>query len=167
MIKHWITASLIALVIVGCSNASNQSAEGASSSPDSTSASQSASRPSEAATIVRSGTLAAGEHDTQGMVQIVTQAGHAFLKLDQSFKTSNQGPDLVVILHRSPNILSSTKPPSYALKAGDYVVLAPLQKFSGVQQYAIPDSVDLADYQSAAIWCRKFNATFGAAKLSS
>jgi hypothetical protein len=165
MMKHWVTASFIALVIVGCSNAKNQSAEGASSS--STSASQFASQPSEAATIVRSGTLAAGEHDTQGRVRILTQAGQAFLKLDPSFKTSNQGPDLVVILHRSPNILSSTKPPSYPLKAGDYVILAPLQKFTGSQQYAIPDSVNLANYQSAAIWCRKFNATFGAARLSS
>ncbi|PSB15693.1 electron transfer flavoprotein [Phormidesmis priestleyi ULC007] len=166
MIKHWVTASLMALVIVGCSNASNQAAESISSSPNSTPA-QSASQPGRAATIVRAGTLKAGEHDTQGMVQIVTQAGHTFLKLDQSFKTSNQGPDLVVILHRSPNILGSAKPPSYSLKAGDYVVLAPLQKFSGGQQYAIPDSINVANYQSAAIWCRKFNATFGAAKLSS
>ena len=167
MMKHWVTASLMALVIVGCSNASNQAAENASPSSTSTSASQSVSRTSEAETIVKSGTLEAGEHDTQGIVQIVTQAGRSFLKLDQSFKTSDQGPDLVVILHRSPNILSSTKPPSYSLKAGDYVVLAPLQKFSGGQQYAIPDSINLANYQSAAIWCRKFNATFGAAKLSS
>lgn len=163
MIKHWFTLSLIALVVVGCSNDNNQVAESASSSSASTPASQL----SGVATIVKSGTLTAGEHDTQGIVQIVTQAGRSFLKLDQSFKTSDQGPDLVVILHRSPNILSSTKPPSYSLKAGDYVVLAPLQKFSGVQQYAIPDSINLADYQSAAIWCRKFNATFGAAKLNS
>ncbi|MEH1971040.1 DM13 domain-containing protein [Nostoc sp.] len=27
--------------------------------------------------------------------------------------------------------------------------------------------MNLADYKSAAIWCRQFNATFGAAKLSS
>ncbi len=165
MMKHWFMLSLM-VVVVGCSNASNQSAEGASSNSTSTSASQSLSQPSGAVKIVRSGTLAAGEHDTQGTVQIVTQAGRSFLKLDQSFTTSEQGPDLVVILHRSPNILGSTKPPSYALKAGDYVVLAPLQKFSGGQQYAIPDSINVADYQSAAIWCRKFNATFGAAKLS-
>jgi hypothetical protein len=74
---------------------------------------------------------------------------------------------LVVVLHRSPNVIGSTKPPTYPLKTGDYVFLARLQKFSGTQRYAIPATVKLADYKSAVIWCRKFNATFGAAKLVS
>jgi hypothetical protein len=73
---------------------------------------------------------------------------------------------LVVILHRSDNVIGSTKPPSYSLKKGDYVVLGRLQKFSGAQSYAIPKNINLADYKSAVIWCRKFNATFGAAKLN-
>jgi hypothetical protein len=77
------------------------------------------------------------------------------------------GPDLVVILHRSSDVLSTTKPPAFPLKEGDYVILAPLKQFSGAQEYAIPSTVNLADYQSAAIWCRKFNATFGTAKLVS
>ena len=28
-----------------------------------------------------------------------------------------------------------------------------------------PDDLNLADFKSAAIWCRQFNATFGAAAL--
>ena len=76
------------------------------------------------------------------------------------------GPDLVVVLHRSNNVLGSTKPPSYPLKEGEYIVLAPLQKFNGTQSYAIPSNVNLKDFQSAVIWCRKFNATFGAASFS-
>ncbi len=117
-------------------------------------------------TIVKSGRFASGEHPTQGSARVVTQNGKSFLELDQTFKTSSSGPDLVVVLHRSDNVLGSTKPPSYPLKTNDYVVLAPLRKFSGPQRYAIPATVNIANYNSAVIWCRKFNATFGAAKLT-
>lgn len=77
------------------------------------------------------------------------------------------GPDLHVILHRSNDVLGSTKPPSYPLKEQVYVILGRLQKFSGAQRYPIADKINLTNYKSAAIWCRKFNATFGAAKLNS
>jgi Electron transfer DM13 len=110
-----------------------------------------------AATTLKSGTFI--------RASIVTKNGRSFLQLDSAFKTSNQGPDLVVVLHRSGNVLSTTPAPNYALKGGDYVVLAPLKKYSGAQSYAIPANINLANYRSAAIWCRKFNATFGVAKL--
>ncbi len=116
--------------------------------------------------VVRSGNFKSGEHPTQGKVRIVTQNGQSFLELDQGFKTFDQGPDLVVGLHRSNNVLGTTQSPSHPLKAGDYMVLSRLQKFSGAQRYAIPAKVNLANYQSAVIWCRQFNATFGAATLN-
>lgn len=115
----------------------------------------------------KSGTFVSGEHPTQGTARIVMREGKPFLELDQTFRTSEMGPDLVVILHRSANVIGSTKPPAYPLKQGDYVILAPLQKFSGAQSYPIPENINLADYKSAAIWCRKFNATFGAAAFNS
>jgi Electron transfer DM13 len=113
------------------------------------------------------GTFVSGEHKTQGTVSITTKDGKSILELGQSFKTSNSGPDLVVILHRSDNVIGSTQGPSYPLNKRDYVILAPLQKYSGVQSYTIPNNINLADYKSVAILCRKYNATFGAAKLSS
>jgi hypothetical protein len=112
---------------------------------------------------VKSGTFVSGEHPTQGTARIVMKDGKPYLDLDKSFKTSDKGPDLVVILHRSDNVLGSTKPPSYPIQQSDYVILAPLQKFSGPQSYPIPDNINLADYKSAGIWCRQFNATFGVA----
>ncbi len=121
---------------------------------------------SEQSTAAKSGSFVSGEHKTQGTVSITTKNGKLFLELEKSFKTSNSGPDLVVILHRSDNVIGSTKAPSYPLKKGDYVILGRLQKFSGAQSYSIPNNINLADYKSAVIWCRKFNATFGAAKLS-
>ncbi|MEH1815685.1 MAG: DM13 domain-containing protein [Nostoc sp.] len=115
----------------------------------------------------KSGTFVSGEHTTQGTVNIITKDSKSFIELGESFKTSESGPDLVVILHRSDNVIASTKPPTYSLKNGDYIILASLKKYSGAQTYSIPNNINLADYKSAAIWCRKFNATFGAAKLSS
>lgn len=115
-------------------------------------------------TVIKSGSFIAVEHPTEGTVQIVPKNGKPVLELDQAFKT-DMGPDLVVILHRAENVLESTKPPSYPLQEGDYVILAPLQKFEGAQSYPIPEDINLEDYNSAVIWCREFNATFGTATL--
>jgi hypothetical protein len=122
-------------------------------------------RPLQLAATLKSGTFVRGEQPTQGGASIVTKNGRSFLQLDSAFKTSSQGPDLVVVLHRSGNVLGTTQAPNYALKGGDYVVLARLKKYSGAQIYAIPANINLANYRSAAIWCRKFNATFGVAPL--
>jgi len=114
-------------------------------------------------TAIKSGTFVSGEHATEGTASIVMENGQPVLKLDQGFKTSEMGPDLVVVLHHSDDVLGSTKPPAYPLQEGDYIVLAPLKSFSGAQSYPIPRNINLEDYKSAVIWCRKFNATFGVA----
>jgi hypothetical protein len=114
---------------------------------------------------IKVGSFVSGEHETKGNVRLVSEKGQTFIELDSNFKTSELGPDLVVILHRSRDVIGSTNPPAYPLKEGDYVVVAPLRQFSGIQRYLIPDSINLAEYKSVGIWCRKFNATFGAAVL--
>ncbi|WP_225931399.1 DM13 domain-containing protein [Leptolyngbya sp. 7M] len=113
----------------------------------------------------KSGTFVAGEHPTTGTVRVGAENGQQFIELGEDFKTSEMGPDLVVILHQDADVLGSTQPPAYALTADSYVVIAPLQQFQGAQRYEIPANVNLSDYASAAIWCRRFNATFGAATL--
>lgn len=109
-------------------------------------------------TTADSGTFKAGEHPTQGTVRVVTEKGKRYLEFNQSFKT-DQGPDLYVILHRSD------APPVSGIKKKDYVSIARLQKTSGAQRYTLPNNVNLADFRSVAVWCRKFNATFGYAPL--
>ena len=93
--------------------------------------------------------------------------GPCLLELDSAFATSTSGPDLVVILHRSSDVIGSTVPPAYPIEEGDYIFLAPLKSYTGAQTYVIPEEIELAEFKSAAIWCRKFNATFGAATLQS
>lgn len=158
-----------ALVVVGCVEQlpKNQAEVNASVPPSLTS-----EKPLNQTVIaqnvaIQSGAFVSGEHKTQGTVRITTKTGKSILELGQSFKTSTSGPDLVVILHRADNVLGSTQAPSYPLNKRDYVILAPLQKYSGAQSYTIPNNINLADYKSVAILCRKYNATFGAAKLNS
>ncbi|MDZ8054461.1 MAG: DM13 domain-containing protein [Aulosira sp. ZfuVER01] len=171
-LRHLLIASTASILMLGCvgqvSNSQDVKSSGnavvTKASTPATSLAQSTK--AQNTTAIKSGTFFSGEHTTKGIVRITTKDGKSILELDKSFKTSTSGPDLVVVLHRSDNVLGSTQPPSYSLKKGDYVVLAPLQKYNGAQSYAIPNNINLADYKSAAIWCRKFNATFGAAKLS-
>ena len=115
--------------------------------------------------VVRSGSFVSGEHPTQGTARVVLRGQRRFLDLDPAFSTSTSGPDLVVVFHRSEDVIGSSQPPAFPINDGDYAVLAPLQDYSGAQSYAIPDAINLDDYASVAIWCRRLNATFGAAAL--
>lgn len=121
--------------------------------------------PSTKPLVIKAGSFVAAEAPTKGTARILGNNGKYTLELSQAFSTK-AGPDLVVVLHKAPNVLAVTKPPTYSLKEGDYVRLAPLKKTSGVQRYSIPKTVKISDYNSVAIWCRKFNATFGAASLA-
>jgi len=107
---------------------------------------------------LRQGMFVKAEHPTQGTAKIVTAGGKTFIEFDQKFKT-DAGPDLQVILYRQATV------PISGLQAQDYVTLGKLQKTQGFQRYAIPAGVDVSRYQSVAVWCRQFNATFGFAKL--
>jgi hypothetical protein len=169
-LRNLLILSTSALIIIGCFGQVSKGQDGVNASvPVSLTPAKSSNKSviSQNATAMKSGTFVSGEHTTQGTVRVTTKNGKSMLELEQSFKTYNLGPDLVVILHRSNNVIASTKPPAHALKKGDYVIIAPLKKYSGAQIYAIPNNINLANYQSVAIWCRRFNATFGAAKLSS
>lgn len=116
------------------------------------------------AAAVRSGTFVSGEHPTRGSVQVVEEGGRQYLEFADNFGT-NEGPDLFVILHRSDDVIGSTQAPVHSINEGDYVLVEPLKAASGAQRYAIPAGIDAGDYGSVAIWCREFNATFGAASL--
>lgn len=109
-------------------------------------------------------TLASGQfvtvdqdHATTGTARIVVENGQRFLEFDAKFDTAN-GPDVNVLLHRSATV-------GVNLQEKDYITLAPLGAFSGARRYAIPATVKLDTFKSVAIWCRKFNVTFGYAEL--
>jgi hypothetical protein len=111
---------------------------------------------------VMSGAFKAGEKPATGKAMIVREGGHSFLQLDSAFTTSDQGPDLHVLLDTMAN-----PPKTYEGATGNRVInLGKLKNYSGAQRYPIPDSVNLANYKSVVIWCRMANATFAYAPLS-
>ncbi|NJR38063.1 MAG: DM13 domain-containing protein [Leptolyngbyaceae cyanobacterium CSU_1_4] len=173
-IRYWLTLGIVSVAVISCTRVKTVSSPQAQETPTVQASAIPNSQAQEAPAVqasaisgqtIRSGTFVSAEHPTEGTVRLITQNNQSSLELDQNFKTSENGPDLVLILHRSADVIGSTQPPTYPLAAEDYVVLAPLQKFEGAQSYPIPDNVNLTDYQSAVIWCRQFNATFGAAVL--
>jgi len=154
--------SLAIISLVGCAQKLDPPAANPPSAPSAASKQPAAAQPS---SVVASGQFVDGEHPTTGTVRLVENGSRRSLELDQDFATSTSGPDLVVVLHRSADVIGSTTPPAFPIKQGDYVVIAPLKDYTGAQNYDLPDGLDLGDFKSVAIWCRRFNATFGAAKL--
>ncbi|KAM3098252.1 DM13 domain-containing protein [Phormidesmis sp. 146-12] len=110
-------------------------------------------------TIAAVGTFAAAEKPTVGTARVVVENGQRYLVFDSAFQTSDQGPDLHVVLD------PSNKPPATYQDLTQYINLGKLQKFAGEQRYPIPATVDLSKFKSVGIWCRMANATFGYAPL--
>lgn len=108
---------------------------------------------------ILSGTFVAGEKPTTGSARIVTEDGHRYLEIDNAFSTSNQGPDLHVLLD------TSEKPPQTYQNLGSAINLGRLRSYNGAQRYPIPDAINLASFKSVVVWCRMANATFGYAPL--
>jgi hypothetical protein len=113
----------------------------------------------QSSSIIMSGSFMTAEKPTTGMAKIVSEGGHKYLELDASFSTSNQGPDLHVLLD------PSQKPPQTYTQMNSFINLGKLHSYTGAQRYPIPDAIDLAKFKSVVIWCRMANATFGYAPI--
>ncbi|NJN24264.1 MAG: DM13 domain-containing protein [Acaryochloridaceae cyanobacterium RL_2_7] len=102
------------------------------------------------------GTFTSSDKSTQGDFYIKKVDGKHYLKFASNFSTSN-GPAVEVLLHRE------AVPQSY--NSNNYVSLGEIKSFQGAQWYAIPENVDINQYQSVSIWCREFDVTFGYGKI--
>jgi len=101
-----------------------------------------------------SGRFVSGEHDTSGVATVLGNGtSQRFLRFEE-FETSN-GPDVNVhLVNRAAGDHS------------DYVDLGNLSGNIGNQNYEVPDSVDLATYDTVVIWCVRFSVAFGEAELA-
>jgi len=107
------------------------------------------------------GLLEGKAHQTSGRVTIYKTAdGKDYLRL-KDFSTSN-GPDVHVLLARSGDENLKQEIVKGQL---DSVELGPLKGNQGDQNYDLPASVDLQKYDAAVIYCERFHAVFGVAKL--
>ncbi|MEO0490617.1 MAG: DM13 domain-containing protein [Cyanobacteria bacterium J06659_2] len=183
MVRQWLIAlGLASSMLVGCTptttpNAVETPPDSSAIADEAASSAQTEPSPTPTAAVEptepvtadhapdRSGTFVSAEHPTQGTARLVSTPSGTVLEFEEDFQTDN-GPDLVVVLHTAVDVIGSTTPPAYPLQESDYITIAPLQSVQGMQQYAIPDTIELSAYQSVAIWCQQFNATFGAASLN-
>ena len=97
-------------------------------------------------------------HGTSGVASILElEDGSRFLRIER-LETSS-GPDVRVYLSEAP-------------AGGDadahddaFLDLGGLKGNQGDQNYEIPRGIDLDDYESVSIWCRRFAVGFGVAPL--
>ena len=107
------------------------------------------------------GRLEGKAHQTSGRATIYrTSDGRQYLRLTD-FMTSN-GPDVHVVLGQTDDA-NLTK--EIMTDQIDSVELGQLKGNQGDQNYDLPASVDLQKYNAAVIYCERFHAIFGVARL--
>jgi Electron transfer DM13 len=110
---------------------------------------------------VYTGVLASKLHETSGRATIYrTQNGAMSLHLT-GFHTSN-GPDVHVVLAASSDPALQAITPGKALES---IEIGALKGNEGDQEYVLPAHLDLTRYNTIAIYCERFRAVFGTAKL--
>ena len=91
-------------------------------------------------------------HQTSGTALVLDRGEDRILRLED-FDATN-GPDLYVWLVQGENY------------SENILDLGKLKGNQGAQNYAIPATADLAQYNRVIIWCRAFGVLFGSATLS-
>jgi hypothetical protein len=110
---------------------------------------------------VYTGLLAGRAHPTSGRASIYqTSNGKRSLRLTD-FMTSN-GPDVHVVLAQSTD---ESLGQNFVKGELNDVELGQMKANQGDQNYDLPDSVDLSRYDAVVIYCVRFHAVFGVAKL--
>ncbi|MCA2211513.1 DM13 domain-containing protein [Jidongwangia harbinensis] len=133
-------------------------ATGAPSSPASAPASPSGPA------VVRAGTFVTHEHSTTGTARLVRNADGSH-QLELVGLDTSDGPDLRIWL-TDQNVRTGSAA-WRVFDDGRHVELGRLKGNRGDQVYPVPDDIDVRDYRSVSVWCKRFSVSFGAAPLAS
>ncbi len=107
------------------------------------------------------GLLKSKLHETKGRATVYrAQDGTMSLRLTD-FSTSN-GPDVHVVLAAESDPGLKKNLPGQALKS---VEVGALKGNEGAQEYPLAANTDLTRYNTVVIYCERFQAVFGTAKL--
>jgi hypothetical protein len=107
------------------------------------------------------GLLTGRAHPTSGRASIYQMAhGERDLRLTD-FTTSN-GPDVHVVLAQSTD---ENLQQTFVKGELNSIEVGVLKANQGNQNYDLPDSADLSRYDAVVIYCERFHAIFGVAKL--
>jgi hypothetical protein len=110
-------------------------------------------------------TIVAGQfhsnaHETKGTATVLQLAdGRRILRLT-GFETSN-GPDVRVYLVAAADVQDNA-----TVKSAGFVEVGALKGNRGDQNYELPATIDLAQYRTVTIWCKRFSVNFGSAPLT-
>lgn len=94
-----------------------------------------------------------------GTWKIVETEEGRFLELDEKFKT-RRAPDLKLFL--SPRLDGDVTPDNAV--AGS-VLISKLKKAKGAQRYALPDDLDLDQFQTLVLHCEQYTKLWGVSPL--
>jgi hypothetical protein len=108
------------------------------------------------------GELISHEHATTGNVRVLQLADGSRVLRFENLDTSN-GPYLRVWLSNAAVVAGRAG--WHVFDDGRHLDLGELKGNQGSQNYRIPRSASLDDYQSVSVWCDRFNVSFGAATL--
>jgi hypothetical protein len=107
-----------------------------------------------------SGSFHSNAHETRGTASVIDVGqGRRVLRLT-NFATSN-GPDVRVYLVAAGDVQDNA-----TVKTAGFVELGSMKGNIGDQNYDIPSTVDLANYRTVTIWCKRFSVNFGSAPLA-
>ena len=113
------------------------------------------------ATVLATGRFHSVSHETSGVATIHQLRDGKRLVRFTTFETSN-GPDVRIYLVPAKDATDNETVP----RAG-FVDLGAMKGNRGDQNYDIPSNIDLSQYQSVTIWCRRFGVNFATAPLTS
>jgi hypothetical protein len=103
------------------------------------------------ARVIAQGAFTPHSHDVKGRA-LLLQHGHLTTLRFEDFETVN-GPDLRIYLSRD-------------LNNRDYIDLGQMKATKGNVNYALPDDIDFARYNTVLVWCEDFSVLFSYAKLA-
>jgi hypothetical protein len=113
------------------------------------------------ASVLAAGRFHSVAHDTSGMATIHQLSDGQRLVRLTAFETSN-GPDVRVYLVAAKDATDND-----TVTTAGFVDLGAMKGNKGDQNYQVPANLDLSQYQSVTIWCRRFGVNFATAPLTS
>ena len=90
-------------------------------------------------------------HQAGGKASLIRSRSNYYVRFEEDFKVTN-GPDLFVYLGKNGKYAPETQ-------------IASLKGNIGSQNYEIPRSIDVNNYDEVWVWCRAFSVPFGKAVL--
>ena len=106
------------------------------------------------------GTFHSNAHETIGTATILSLSGGRRILRLTNFSTSN-GPDVRIYLVAAPDVTDEA-----TVEEAGFIELGAMKGNKGDQNYDVPSAVDLAQYRTVTIWCKRFSVHFGSAPLA-